>query len=421
MEVVYLFRKDGRMVVPFYDYDPVLFKQFIYFGMGRWDNAGRRFVIPGDGVNEGRLRDLLCKRPHAMYDEDSDSFSILNFFNRPWDDSRLTPGSSSCPAAGVDPACPASPSLFAGLPAAAPVPVFQMNDDACLAGSLSLPDLFSAGWADRLEVELRSRKYSPKTIRTYLHYNRSFCRRMQKRPEDVAGEDVKNYLSWLDKTRDLSASSMNLAISALKFFYNNVMKRDVVVEGRRPRHDKKLPRVLSESEVKRLLECEKNPKHRLLLMLAYSSGLRVSEVVALRREHVDFQRRTVLVCSSKGRVDRYTLLSDRAAEFLLQYCSLQNIAGWIFPGYPADRHLSIRSAQAVFIKALRKAEISKQATIHSLRHAFATHLLERGTDIRYIQELLGHAALRTTQRYTHVARRTVLKIRSPLDTLSDDG
>ena len=120
-------------------------------------------------------------------------------------------------------------------------------------------------------------------------------------------------------------------------------------------------------------------------------------------------------------MDRYTLLSDRAAEFLLQYCSLQNITGWIFHGCPEDRHLSIRSAQTVFVKALRKAGISKQVTIHSLRHTFATHLLERGTDIRYIQELLGHAALRTTQRYTHVARRTVLKIRSPLDTLSDDG
>ncbi|MDR2160063.1 MAG: tyrosine-type recombinase/integrase [Treponema sp.] len=295
-----------------------------------------------------------------------------------------------------------------------------MNDETCLAGSLSLPDLFSSRWVDRLEAELRSRKYSPMTIKTYLYYNRSFCRRMQKRPEDADGEDVKNYLSYLDKTRDLSASSMNLAISALKFFYDNVMKKDITGERRRPRHDKKLPRVLSESEVKRLLGCEKNPKHRLLLMMAYSSGLRVSEVVALRKEHIDFKRRTVLVCSGKGRADRYTLLSDRTAEFLSQYCSLQNITDWIFSGYPADHHLSIRSAQTIFDKALRKANIAKQATIHSLRHTFATHLLERGTDIRYIQELLGHAALRTTQRYTHVAKRAVLKIRSPLDTLSDD-
>jgi site-specific recombinase XerD len=143
-------------------------------------------------------------------------------------------------------------------------------------------------------------------------------------------------------------------------------------------------------------------------------------VVTLRREHIDFKRRTILVRSGKGRADRYTLLSDRAAEFLLQYCALHNIKDWIFSGYPADHHLSIRSAQTIFDKALQKAQIAKQATIHSLRHTFATHLLERGTDIRYIQELLGHAALRTTQRYTHVARRMVLKIRSPLDTLFED-
>jgi site-specific recombinase XerD len=404
MEVVYLFRKDGRMEIPFYDYDPVLFKQFVYFGIGYWDNAGKRFIVPDGSVDDWRLREMFRKRPFEIYDEKSNSFTVSNFFNRPWGNSCVVPDSPTPSPAGPDPARPA----------------LQMNDEDCLAGSLSLPDLFSTGWADQLESELRSRKYSPRTRKVYLYYNRDFCRRMQKRPEDATGEDIKNYLSWLDKTRDLSSSSMNLAISALKFFYNNVMKRDIVAGRHRPRHDKKLPGVLSESEVKRLLDCEKNPKHRLLLMLAYSSGLRVSEVVALRKEHIDFRRRTILVRLGKGRSDRYTLLSDRAADFLLQYCSIQGIKDWIFTGYPTDRHLSIRSAQTIFDKALRKAEISRQVTIHSLRHTFATHLLEKGTDIRYIQELLGHAALRTTQRYTHVARRTVLKIKSPLDTLSED-
>jgi site-specific recombinase XerD len=404
MEVVYLFRKEGRMEVPFYDYDPVLFKQFIYFGIGQWDNAGRRFIVPDGSVDDRQLRGMFRKRPFEIYDEKTNSFTVSNFFNRPW--------GSSCPASDSPAPSPTGP-----VPACL---ALQMNDEDCLAGSISLPDPFSAGWADRLESELRSRKYSSRTIKIYLYYNRSFCRRMQKRPEDMTGEDIKNYLSWLDKTRDLSASSMNLTISALKFFYNIVMERDIVTGRRRPRHDKKLPGVLSESEVKRLLDCEKNPKHRLLLMLAYSSGLRVSEVVALRKEHIDFRRRTILVRLGKGRTDRYTLLSDRAADFLLQYCSLHNIEGWIFTGYPADHHLSIRSAQTIFDKALQKAQIAKQATIHSLRHTFATHLLEKGTDIRYIQELLGHTALRTTQRYTHVARRTVLKIKSPLDTLSGD-
>ncbi|MDR1902176.1 MAG: tyrosine-type recombinase/integrase [Treponema sp.] len=398
MDVVYLFHKDGRVVVPFYDYDPDLFKRFIYSGMGHWDNSGKCFVFPGKYVGDERLRKVFDKKPYGIYDEHSLSFTVSNFFDRPWN------GSCSVSAA----------------PAAMSRPAPRMNDRDCLAGSLSLPDLFSAGWADRLEAELHSRKYSPRTIKTYLYYNRSFCRRMQKRPEEAAGEDIRDYLSYLDKTRDLSSSSMNLAVSALKFFYYNVMKRDITAERHRPRRDKKLPEVLSESEIQRLLDCEKNPKHRLLLMLAYSSGLRVSEVVVLRKEHIDFGRRTVMVRSGKGRTDRCTLLSDRAAEFLLQYCALYNIRDWIFSGYPSDHHLSIRSAQTIFDKALQKAAIDKQATIHSLRHTFATHLLERGTDIRYIQALLGHAALRTTQRYTHVARRTVLKIQSPLDTLSMD-
>jgi site-specific recombinase XerD len=212
---------------------------------------------------------------------------------------------------------------------------------------------------------------------------------------------------------------MNLAISSLKFFYIYVFRRkDLIQEQRRPRHDKKLPAVLSRREVQDLLDCEKNPKHRLLLMLAYSSGLRVSEVVAIKKEHIDFSRKMLLIHAGKGRKDRYTLLSERAADFIRQYCTLYSVEGWLFPGLPASRHLSIRTAQAVFNKALEKAGITKQTSIHGLRHTFATHLLENGTDIRYIQELLGHASVRTTQRYAHIARRQVLRIRSPLDDLS---
>jgi site-specific recombinase XerD len=293
-----------------------------------------------------------------------------------------------------------------------------MSDTSCLVEALDLPEMFSPLWAAKLESELRSRKYSPQTIRSYLHYNKHCCRRLQKRPEDLTAGDVRNYLAYLDKTLDLSTSSMNMAISALKFFAQFVLKKDITREQHRPRHDKKLPGVLAESEVKILLDCEKNPKHRLLLMLTYSSGLRVSEVVALKKEHVDFQRKVILIHTGKGRKDRYSLLSDRAAEFIRQYCVLYEITGWLFPGISTGQHLSIRTAQNIFMKALKNAQIQKPVSIHSLRHTFATHLLENGTDIRYIQELLGHATLRTTQRYTHVARRTVLKIRSPLDTLS---
>jgi site-specific recombinase XerD len=162
---------------------------------------------------------------------------------------------------------------------------------------------------------------------------------------------------------------------------------------------------------------EKNPKHRLLLMLVYSSGLRVSEVVALKREHIDLSRKIIFVKEGKGRKDRSTLLSEKAARFIEEYYSFYNIEKWLFPGQCPNRPLSIRSAQHIFDKAVRRACITKDISIHGLRHTFATHLLENGTDIRYIQSLLGHASLRTTERYTHVARRSLLNIKSPLDTI----
>jgi site-specific recombinase XerD len=296
----------------------------------------------------------------------------------------------------------------------------KIDDRTCLAASVSLPDMFSRVWVQRLETELRSRKYSPKTLESYIYYNRAFCRNMQKRPEDIDSEDIKVYLAYLDKIRDLSTSSVNLAISAIKFFYYNVLKKDIAQEQYRPRHDKHLPMVLSKAEIKRLLGYEKNPKHRLLLMLAYSSGLRVSEVVVLKRDHIDLQRKTLLVQLGKGRKDRYTLLSDRAAGFIEDYCALYTIDGWLFPGQSTSHHLSVRSAQNIFEKALKNAGIQKPVSIHSLRHTFATHLLESGTDIKYIQALLGHASLRTTARYTHIARRSLFRIKSPLDQSDDE-
>jgi site-specific recombinase XerD len=370
------------------------------------------------------LRRLFSGWPCVEFTPASDRpVKVSGFFDRPWPvpvsmQVQVPPSyMPDLPDTVAYPGRDPSRSNSGGrTPAAAPA-LPARSDTTCLIEALDLPEKFSPVWAEKLESELRSRKYSLQTIRSYLHYNRYFCRRIQKCPEDVGPDDLKNYLAYLDKTLDLSTSSMNLAISAIRFFYSYVLKKDIAREQHRPRIDKKLPEVLAESEVKDLLDCEKNPKHRLLLMLAYSSGLRVSEVVALKKEHIDFRRKTILVHAGKGRKDRYTLLSDRAADFIQRYCSLYGIDRWLFPGSAPGRHLSIRSAQGVFTKALKKARIIKPLSIHSLRHSFATHLLENGTDIRYIQDLLGHSTLRTTQRYTHVAHRAVLKIRSPLDNL----
>ena len=152
-------------------------------------------------------------------------------------------------------------------------------------------------------------------------------------------------------------------------------------------------------------------------MLSYSSGLRVSEVVALKQENIDLSRKLIHIKSGKGRKDRYTILSEKAIQLITGYSDLYNIQDWLFPGQPSTSHLSIRSAQKIFNNAIFRAKILKNISIHSLRHVFATHLLESGTDIRFIQELLGHTSIRTTERYTHVAKRSILNIQSPLDSI----
>ena len=224
-------------------------------------------------------------------------------------------------------------------------------------------------------------------------------------------------MATIEKDREYSASSLNLAISAIKFFYKNVLKKDILNDRHRPSYDKHFPMVLSKTEIAKILSMEKNLKHRLLLMLAYSSGLRVSEVVTLKKEHIDISRGIVYIRLGKGRKDRCTLLSEKANRLFTEYCVIFNIQTWVFPGQNTNRPLSIRSAQKIFNKAVCRAKITKELSIHSLRHTFATHLLENGTDIRYIQELLGHSSIKTTERYTHVAKSSILNIQSPLDTI----
>ncbi len=185
----------------------------------------------------------------------------------------------------------------------------------------------------------------------------------------------------------------------------------------RPRRERRPPTVLSQAEVRPLIRAPRNLKHRALLMLVYSSGLRVSEVVRLRVEDVDVERRLLHVRQAKGRKDRITLLSPAALKVLRAYASLERPREWLFPGGRSGRHLTTRSVQKIVEKARRSAGISRRFSTHALRHSFATHLLEAGTDLRYIQALLGHSSSRTTEIYTHVTRPALSRIESPLDTL----
>jgi site-specific recombinase XerD len=283
-----------------------------------------------------------------------------------------------------------------------------------------LLDKFPKHWEVKLENELRSRRYSRRTILTYIYYNRLLCRNLQKSPEEIQIDDIKQFLAAIEKGRDYSASSLNLAISAIKFFYKRVLQKDIIREQRRPHQDKRLPIVLSKDEIKKIFMNEKNFKHRLLMMMVYASGLRVSEVVCLKRQDIDISRKSIIIQSDKGRKDRYTIMSEIVINALTDYYSRYNITNWLFSGYNPNKHLAIRSAQHIFEDALKEANIEKAASIHSQRHSCATHLLESGTDDRYIHELLGHSSIRTTERYTHVARRKTLSITSPLDTIDNE-
>jgi site-specific recombinase XerD len=268
-----------------------------------------------------------------------------------------------------------------------------------------------------LRKELASRKYSYKTIKGYLYYNKDFMNHVRKNPSEIKDEDIKDYLVYLAEEKGSATSTLNQAINALKFYYGTVLKKKFIYEVRRPRKDKKLPVVLSPEEVAKILGVAGNIKHRAILMLVYSAGLRVGEVVRLKPEDIDSNRMLIHIRGSKGRKDRYTMLSKRALETLNRYWKVYKPTKWLFEGARAGRYISIRTVQKIFEHACEKAGMKKDITVYTLRHSFATHLLETGTDLRYIQELLGHAHSKTTEIYTHVSTRNISRIRSPLDNL----
>ena len=206
----------------------------------------------------------------------------------------------------------------------------------------------------------------------------------------MENDDVKDYLFHLVEEKEVSTSTLNIAVNALKFYYGEVLKRRFAYGIKRPKKDKKLPVVLSQEDVSRILSSVTNIKHKLILMLMYSAGLRVSEVVKLKPEDIDTERRLIHIRGAKGRKDRYTMLSEVALDMLNEYIQKYKPQTWLFPGAKPGAHVTTRTVQAIFEKACEKAKIGKEVSVHSLRHSFATHLLESCVDLRYIQELLGH-------------------------------
>lgn len=265
---------------------------------------------------------------------------------------------------------------------------------------------------DQAETELRIRNYSPRTIKIYLRFLREYLAFLDMHPDDRAERAVKTYLLELEQN-GASAESRNLCLSALKFYYRHVIGTKERMDIRTAKRNHRLPVVLSRAEIIRMLDVTKNLKHRLLLGFAYGAGLRVSEVVNMNIHDVDLQELTVHIHQAKGRKDRISVVSPSLIADLKTYIAGKAAQDVLFASDWGGR-LTTRTAQKIFEHALSKADINKPATFHSLRHSFATHLLENGVDIRYVQVLLGHNNIRTTQRYTQVTNPKLKSIQSPL-------
>jgi site-specific recombinase XerD len=272
-----------------------------------------------------------------------------------------------------------------------------------------------------MDRELRIRGLTENTRKSYLGTMRGLIRYFMRPPDQLTAEDIKRYQLFLAQERRVTWSTFNLRVCAIRFFYRHVLPVPWEVEQiPYQRTGKRLPVVLSGQEVIALLEAATNLKHRAILMTLYAAGLRASESVHLRPADIDSQRMMIRVAQGKARKDRYVMLSVKLLETLRRYWRQQRPRTWLFPGQDPGAPLTRGSVDHFFAAVKQRAGIRKPVSPHSLRHSFATHLLERGVNIRVIQRLLGHRSLRSTEIYTHVAQSYVRDTKSPLDDLLPD-
>ncbi len=276
----------------------------------------------------------------------------------------------------------------------------------------------------RLSLELMQQKlllknYSEHTIKTYIHMFRQFLKYLYPIPlHQVNKTHITKYHLWLVRDRNVSASYQNQSINAIKFYIEKVLKHPVTVyELERPTKHKTLPKVLSLVEVHQIIEATRNLKHRTILSIIYGSGLRISECINLKIIDIDSSSMRIWVRNAKGKKDRVTLLSNGLLKLLRDYYKIYRPKKWLFEGQTKQQY-SPSSIRQFFNRAKIKALGNSSATVHTLRHSFATHLLENGTNLRYIQKLLGHSSSKTTEIYTHVCTTNLTDITSPFDLLN---
>lgn len=266
---------------------------------------------------------------------------------------------------------------------------------------------------------MQNRRYASSTVKTYRQSLSLFFRFMDnKNPEEITSGDLENFHQNYILRRKYSASFQSQIINAVKLYFSNQLKRKLEpIEIERPKQPKLLPHVLSKEELKAILQAHKNSKHRAMLSLIYACGLRRSELLNLKLGDVDSKRGFLRINQGKGARDRVIPISEKTLEMLRDYYKSERPKSFLFEGEKPGEKYSEGSLQKVFKMALKKAKLNKPATLHWLRHSYATHLLESGTDLRFIQELLGHKSSKTTEIYTHVSQKSLHNIRSPFDDL----
>lgn len=265
---------------------------------------------------------------------------------------------------------------------------------------------------EKTEIELKYRNYSYQTIKTYLNCLGIFFDYIGNGFDNFDELKIKNYLAGL-RDRGLTGQTVNVHLNAIKFFYEEVVKTPFKLDLRFARRPKRLPVILSRDEIAKIIAAIANLKHRLMIALSYGAGLRVSEIINLRVKDIDLEGLQLHVKEGKGNKDRITVFPEKLKNEILQFIAGKRFDEILFASERGGK-LTKRTAQIIFSRAMKKAGLFNDATFHSLRHSFATHLLENGVDVRYVQALLGHANIRTTQIYTHVTNPGIRNIKSPL-------
>ncbi len=266
---------------------------------------------------------------------------------------------------------------------------------------------------ETFEKELKLRNYSNKTTENYLSNLIKFFEYTKKKPVQITNKDIQNYLYFLN-SKNKSNSQIRQIIASLKFYFNNILKRKLMFNIKAPKRKPKLPLVLDQETILKMIKFTKNLKHKILIALLYSSGLRAGEVVSIKIKNLDFKNNVLLIKQSKGNKDRVTTISKELLHQIKRYLNQRKRKSeYLFE--TKTSHITIKTAQIIIKNAAKKAKAPKETHCHTLRHSFATHLLEQGEDIRIIQKLLGHKDIRTTQIYTQVAKNIIKNIRNPLD------